>query len=125
MTTVDEILAHKAYPSLRERALERAEQLQALHKAELNEEAEEIIEEVYDWLAAGILTPDELSAVGFEKGEYNPKRALVTWKVDGLEFRAHYVSRSGGKIELEIEFKPKTAWHTIENFDDLAQKLTK
>lgn len=115
MTTVEEILKQRP-KSLRERARHALELEKAQKAAELNSENEELQEEVLTWLIIDLgLSAPQMADVEFEWGNYNSERGSVTWSLEGLDFRAHYMLKK--LIEGESSLGKETVYEKLAVFE--------
>jgi hypothetical protein len=121
MTTVEEILkAQRLHKSFKERAAEAADRKRQEREARIDKECDQLHDDVHEWLTRLGLTPDELVGVSLtlRRERWSNNHGLLSWSIEGVSFRAHYIEYENGISEFVVECQPSIGTYT--RVDDLA-----
>lgn len=134
--TVDDVLA--ARPSLLDRAKRAHRIREEQERLDAEREQADLIADTTLFLRDDLLmTEAELADVEFTAGPFNNARQQVLFKIEGMDFRAHYVNekvatidKSGEKVaiydlKLNIACNPKDtrSWESITDLASLGKLL--
>lgn len=125
MTTVEEILkSQRLHKTFKERAREEAAKKKQEREAEISEDGNQLQLDVAIWLERLDLTADEVVNLSFKREQWGNHRALLTWKIEGVSFRAYHDYYPDGEVELVVQVEPSTgAYHQVHSMADIGALL--
>lgn len=124
-------------PTLAQRALAAKAEAKAKEDAHLAAEGEALYGEAVTYMRETLLmTPGEIADIEMTSGRFNPERAIVNFKVEGIEFRIRYkqekimdIDNGGTKVPIYesvpyVESLLKGTWRECSNLVRLGEMLS-
>lgn len=119
-----------AQPSLIERAKIAHEYEAQLVEDQQRKEREDLTADTYDFLYDVLkMRPSELQDIEFEAGRFNDVREMLSWRIEGVDFRSRYMTkeyqRGVTEFDLVVEVNPRStsAFKAVTSLSSLGSIL--